>query len=286
MAIIETRADESKPPQQLGTPGRSHARSWQRSTALWRLILLAVLLAGWQLSSGRLVDDIFISRPTDIAARLWELFATGEIWPHLWKTYTAVGIGYVGAAVVGIFLGVVLGRSAFLASVLEPFIMAIYSVPKVALAPLFILWLGIGISAKIAIAFISAFFLVFFNTFAGLRSVNEEHVSLARVMGASRLDVNRLVVVPSTMPYIFVGLKTALPFAVIGAVVGEFMASNEGLGFYILLSGNTLDSAGLFAGLIILVAGVAIANAVLRLLERRVIRWHPSQLAQSSRTVL
>ena len=256
-----------------------------RSVALWRLLLLVAILAVWEWSSDRLIRAVFISRPSDVVVRLWDLLATGEIWPHVWKTYTAVGIGYFSAAAVGIVLGIVLGRSSFLASLLEPFIMAIYSVPKVALAPLFILWLGIGLSAKVAIAFISAFFLVFFNTFAGLRSVNEEHVNLARVMGASRFDVNRLVVLPSTMPYIMVGLKTALPFAVIGAVVGEFMASNQGLGFFILYSGNTLDSAGLFAGLIILVTGVALANGVVRTIERRIIRWHPSQLTQSSRTV-
>lgn len=256
-----------------------------RSAALWRALLLIAILAAWEWASDRLVREVFISRPSEVVVRLWELVTTGEIWPHVWRTYTAVGIGYFTAAVVGIVLGMILGRNSFLASVLEPFIMAIYSIPKVALAPLFILWLGIGLSGKVAIAFISAFFLVFFNTFAGLRSVNEEHVSLARVMGASNMEVNRLVVLPSTMPYIMVGLKTALPFAVIGAVVGEFMASNQGLGFYILYSGNTLDSAGLFAGLIILVTGVALANGAVRALERRIIRWHPSQLTRSSRTV-
>lgn len=286
--MVATERDTRPADVAARAPRRNGSASpvgWLKSVPLWRIVLLVAILGTWQWASDRVVRDTFISNPVDVAARLWDLFRTGEVWEHLWRTYTAVGLGYLAAAVVGIVAGLILGRNAFLASILEPFIMAIYSVPKVALAPLFILWLGIGISAKIAIAFIGAFFLVFFNTFAGLRSVNEEHVNLARVMGASTMEVNRLVVLPSVMPYVMVGLKTALPFAVIGAVVGEFMASNEGLGFYILYSGNTLDSAGLFAGLIILVAGVALANVVLRLIERRVIRWHPSQLARNSRTV-
>src|ERR1051326_338216 len=193
------------------------------NTRFWRLVVLAAVLAAWQLASGRLVDALFISSPVQIAQRILDLFRTGAIWSHLAATYSQVAVGYVLAAVVGIASGVLLGRSRFLADVLEPFILALYSIPKIALAPIFILWLGIGTGSKVGVAFLSAVFLVFTCTFAGIRSIDEELVTLARIMGSSRWDVLRRVAVPAATPFIFDGLITGLPFALIGAVVGEFM---------------------------------------------------------------
>jgi len=256
---------------------------WLRSVLLWRVVLLLVLLGAWELASGTLVPQLFISKPSMVIPRIIELFPTSELWTAVGITYYEVAVGYVLAAVTGIVLGVVLGRSAFLAAVTEPFIMTLYSLPKIALAPLFILWLGVGLESKIAIVFISALFLVMFNTFAGIRGINEEFINLARIMGANWRDVNFRVILPAAFPSIFLGLKAAMPYAVIGAVTGEFMASNSGLGFNILRSGNTLDTTSMFAWLFFLVVGVTVVNELLRLVEKRVLRWQPGSGTRARR---
>lgn len=243
------------------------------SVAIWRLLLLVAILVAWQLLSGPIINPIFVSSPSKLVSRLIELFRTGTVWRDIAATYSAVAYGYFLAAVVGIGSGILLGRVHFLADVLEPFIMGAYSIPKIALAPLFILWLGIGAPSKIGIAFLSAFFLIFYASYSAIRNLDEEVVTTARLLGARRRDVILRVVLPLAAPFIMTGLRTGLPFAVIGTVVGEFMAANAGLGFYILLSSSTLDSTGAFAGITILVAGVAIANSILEQLERRLISW-------------
>ncbi len=151
--------------------------------------------------------------------------------------------------------------------------MGLYSIPKIALAPVFIVWLGLGIASKIAVVFLASFFLVFFNTYSGLLSLNEELVLLARLMGASWPQATFRVILPASAHQIFLGLKTAVPYAVIGAVIGEYIGSNEGLGYFILYASQTYDAPALFSGIIILVAIVFLANFLLNAIEARVIRW-------------
>jgi NitT/TauT family transport system permease protein len=151
--------------------------------------------------------------------------------------------------------------------------MGLYSIPKIALAPVFIVWLGLGIASKVAVVFLASFFLVFFNTYSGLLSLNEELVRLARLMGASWPQATLRVILPASAHQIFLGLKTAVPYAVIGAVIGEYIGSNEGLGYFILYASQTYDAPALFAGIIILVAIVFLANFILNAIEARVIRW-------------
>jgi NitT/TauT family transport system permease protein len=170
-------------------------------------------------------------------------------------------------------LGFLLGRSQFLSLVFQPFIIGLYSIPKIALAPVFIVWLGLGMASKVAVVFLASFFLVFFNTYSGLRMVNEELVRLARLMGASWPQTISRVILPAAADQIFLGLKTAVPYAVIGAVIGEYIGSNEGLGFYILYASQTYDSPALFAGIILLVGMVFAANFAIGSLEARLIRW-------------
>jgi NitT/TauT family transport system permease protein len=151
--------------------------------------------------------------------------------------------------------------------------MGLYSIPKIALAPVFIVWLGLGIASKIAVVFLASFFLVFFNTYSGLLSLNEELVRLARLMGASWPQATLRVILPASAHQIFLGLKTAVPYAVIGAVIGEYIGSNEGLGYFILYASQTYDAPALFAGIIVLVAIVFLANFILGAIEAKVIRW-------------
>jgi NitT/TauT family transport system permease protein len=244
---------------------------------LLRLLVAALILGAWQFSSGRLIEPIFLSSPVLVAQRLIELFWTGEIFIHLRATVAAVSQGYVTGALVGIGLGFATGRSRTLSETIEPFLMAFYSIPKMALAPLFVIWLGIGLASKVAIVFISVFFLTFFNTYAGVKGVNEDYVNLARIMRASRWTVLSKVIFPAATPSIILGLKMGLPYGIIGAFVGEFIASNRGIGYFILYSSSVFDSTSVFAGVFTLLALVVVANWALGRLEARLVRWKPAQ---------
>lgn len=144
---------------------------------------------------------------------------------------------------------------------MQPYILGLYSIPKIALAPVFIVWLGLGMASKVAVVFVASFFLIFFNTYSGLVSINEELVRLARLMAASWLQVTMRVILPASADHVFLGLRTAVPYAVIGAVIGEYIGSNEGLGYFILYASQTYDASALFAGIIILVAIVFSATS-------------------------
>lgn len=242
-----------------------------------RMLLALAILAFWQFASGRLVDPIFLSSPILVAVRLVELFGSGEIFLHLQATLTAVVEGYVAGAIVGIALGFATGRSPVLSQTIEPFLMAFYSIPKMALAPLFVVWLGIGLASKVAIVFLSVFFLTFFNTYAGVKGVNEDLVNLARIMRASRRVVLGKVILPAATPSIFLGLRMALPYGIIGAFVGEFIASNRGIGYFILYSSSVFDATGVFAGVLTLLAVVVLANWGLGRLQSRLVRWKPAE---------
>jgi NitT/TauT family transport system permease protein len=244
-----------------------------RSVLAYQLLFGLLLLAAWQLASGRLIREMFVSSPTAVARELVDLFVSGAIWIHLQTTLLEFGIGYLVGALCGIAVGAVLGRSAFISAVTQPYIMAFYSIPKVALAPLFIIWFGIGINSKIAMVASFTMFLVFVNTFFAIRSINEHFVNLARLMGASNITLLRRILLPSAAPGILLGLRTSIPYGMIGAVVGEFMASNRGLGFLIYSKSQLFDAAGMFAAIVVLVAIVVGLTQIVERLERRVARW-------------
>ena len=231
------------------------------------------ILAFWQWASGRLIKEIYVSKPTAVAARLYELFASGEIYPHLWTTGEELVLGYVIGVAGGILGGYALGRSPRLASIFEPYVMAFYGIPKIALAPLFIIWFGIGIGSKVALAAIMVFFLVFYNVYTGVRSVDRELVNLTLVMGANQRQLTYHVYFPAAAPYVLLGMRMAVPYSVIGVIVGEFTSSVQGLGLFIHEASSTYDPAGLFAGIVILLAFVIVANFLAGRLERRLLRW-------------
>jgi NitT/TauT family transport system permease protein len=240
-----------------------------------RLLVGAVILVGWQVASGWLVPEAFVSTPLAVASQLWEIIVDGTAWYHLEYTGQEFIIGYVIGAAFGISVGTILGRSQLLSDVMQPYILAFYSIPKIALAPLFIIWLGIGIESKIAVVVVSAFFMTFVNTYAGMKSLNEEYVQLVQIMGANRWQVARRVLFPAAAPYIIIGLRSAVPYAVIGAIIGEMIASSRGLGFYIVQASGYLNTTALFAGLVLLVAIVMLVNWLLSIVERRLLVWQP-----------
>jgi NitT/TauT family transport system permease protein len=192
---------------------------------------------------------------------------------HAGYTIEEAALGAIIGAVPAIVLPFALRRMPTVVAVLDPFMMGGYGAPKLALAPLFILWFGIGIESKIAMSGIIVFFLVFLNTYAGVREVNPLYLSALQVMGASPWQLLRYVVLPSAASWVLTGLKVSVPYALIGTVVGEFMSSNRGIGFLISQASGVFDTPGVFAGLIVLAVVGAAINGGLKRVERHVLRW-------------
>lgn len=245
--------------------------------ASWRLAILVFVLGTWELSSGTLIDPFWISAPSVVGARLWEWTVSGGIWLHTKITLTETLLGFVLGAISGVLFGLVLGLNRRAAKVLDPFIVAFYSLPKIALAPLFILWFGVGLASKVVLATFVVFFLVFYNTYAGTLAVEAELVDVLRIMGASRFQIIRKVIVPSAMIWIFTGMKTSVPYALIGAVVGEMMASNQGLGYLIQASAGQYDTGGVFAALFVLMIIATSLHGLLKYGEKWLLRWRENE---------
>ena len=251
----------------------------------WRLVLirvgiLAAILVCWELVSGNtrggeaaLVDKFWVSQPSDIIARLADWISKGTLWFHMAITLQEMAIGFVIGSVGGVLIGFLLAQNLTLARIFDPFIIAFYSIPKLALAPLFILWFGIGLEPKIVLVSTVVFLLVFLNTYSGVRDVDPEIVDIFRLMGASQRDIFTKIVLPSASPWILTGLKLAVPYSLIGAVVGEIMASNKGLGYLLMHSQGQFDTAGLFAAIFVLMIMGLLINEVVNRAEDRLLKW-------------
>ena len=227
----------------------------------------------WEIASGRWIEVFLISSPSRIFTSLITQFQTGDLLQHSWVTFQEIAIGFPLGAFVGIAMGYWFGRSRFLAEIFEPIIMAINGIPRTALAPLFIVWLGIGIWSKVGVVFLLVFFLNFFNTYAGMRQMDGEYVDLARLMGVRGWKLTFRVILPAISPYIFTGIRTSIPFSVIGAIVGEFIAATEGVGFFIRLSAGIFRTADVFVGIIVLMVMVIVMDKAADLIEKRALRW-------------
>lgn len=232
-----------------------------------------LLLAVWEIAGGRYIDLLYTSKPSIILVRTLEYVRSPEGLRDLQVTFTELGWGFLFGALGAVFFGYVLGASKTLSRVFEPYVMVLYGVPQSALAPLLIIWFGIGLMSKIFIVGMMVFFLTFYNTFLGVRSVEPEFIHIAQIIGASRWQVIRWVVVPSVAPFIFMGIKVSIPRAVIGVIIGEFVASRAGIGHYILFSTGQFDTAGIFAGIIVLLLAILFSNLLLEAVRTRVLRW-------------
>ncbi len=241
--------------------------------AFIQIAFALLLLAAWQLLSGWLLDPFVVSNPVQVSLRLWEWFSTGSIWVHVWATVYATLVGFFIGSVLGVVGGLWLGVSPFLSRLLNPFIWAFNALPKVALAPLFILWFGLDIKSKIALAAVLVVFLVFVNTYSGVREVDQDLVDSLRLMRATHWQILRKLVLPSATPWIFVGLKAAVPYALIGTIIGEMIASSRGLGYLVQRSGSEFDTAGVFAALIVIAVLAMIFNEAVNIIQLRLERW-------------
>ena len=209
----------------------------------------------------------------DVYWKLVQWIERGTLLTHAGYTFYATALGFAIGTAAGFAVGFAFGRSATVAAIFDPYVTAIYCLPKIALAPLFIMWFGIGIESKIAMSAAVVFFLVFLNTFAGVRDVNPIHIHTTRIMGASEWQLLRIVIAPSAAAWVLTGLKVSVPYALIGTVVGELISSNRGIGFLIGQAAGLFDTAGVFAGLVVLAVAGIIINGVLKRLERHVLRW-------------
>jgi NitT/TauT family transport system permease protein len=255
----------------------------RRGTVVLQIAVGIAILAIWELlSRAQILNPILIGTPTGIGQRIVEMLAgdavySRTIYDHLWTTLQVVIIGYGAGSAGGVVLAFALGRSRYLSRVFEPLILAAASVPKIAGAPRFVIVLGSGITSKLAIVFIEVFFMVFFSALRGVVEVNEDYVHIARIMGASRWEVMRRIIVPAALPDIMHGLRMGVPFAMIGAILGEFISSNQGLGWLILYSSSSLDPNSLWAALAFLVVTTWLLGALLGAIESRVLAWQPQR---------
>jgi len=258
------------------TPGPSPT-AWVRERSLTVFLLrgglIAALLVVWQLVSDATDSAFWISSPTAIWGQLTDWIANGDLFFHLGITLQEMAWGLLFGATSGIVAGFVLGLSPTLARIFDPLIMAMYALPKLALAPLFVLWFGIGIVMKTVLTAVIVFFLVFYNTYAGVRDRDAELVDVLRVMGAQRHHIIRKIVLPGAMSFVYVGLKLAIPYSLVGAIIGEIIASNRGLGFMLMSSAGAFNTKGVFAVLFVLTLISTFLNAVLNKTEEHVLRW-------------
>jgi len=245
----------------------------QTRIRLEQLSVLIALLAAWQFASGTLLPRDFIGRPSDVAVTLGGWIASGELWPHVLTTVGEAVGGYLIGSIAGIAAGFILGLNPFLARTVNPVITAVYAVPKVSFAPLLIMAFGLHEASKVALTALIVFFFVFYDTYRGARSVSDELRDVVAVMGASRWQMFRMVVWPTAIEWVIDGLKISVPYAFIGAVAGEIMVSNRGLGFLIREHASNLDVNGIFAALVVLLIFSAIANHLVDRARRGAGRW-------------
>ena len=257
-------------------------REWLRLLA-WRLAFGLTALAVWELATGRFIDPFWFSSPSRIVRHLIDWIREGSLFGHLIVTLRETFLGFVLGSLSGIIVGVLLSRLDFIAKVLDPFIVAVNGIPRVALAPLFIIWFGIGELSKIVLASTLTFFITFYATFSGLRAVEPAYREIARVMGASERQIFFKVNLPAASPWIVSALKVGVPFSLIGAIIGEFMAASRGLGYMIQLNTNQFDTTGAVTGILGLMVCVMLFNGALNRLERYVLRWRPREKAAAAR---
>jgi sulfonate transport system permease protein len=241
---------------------------------VWQAALGVAIVVLWQtLVAVHLLDPFFVSRPSDIAQRIGRWIVSGSLWGHLAVTLEESLLGLVAGAALGIGLGFLLARSPLLAAVLDPYIKMLNAVPRVVLAPLFLLWFGLGILSKIALAVTLVFFVMFFNTYQGVRDADRVLIDNVRMLGATERQLMRHVLVPSALTWIFSSLQTSLGFAMVGAVVGEYLGATRGLGYVISQAEGTFDTTGVFAGMTVLAVVVVMVSAAVTKLERWLLRW-------------
>ena len=255
------------------------ARSYWSRNETWLLgtISMTLFLAFWELSVGLgWVNPLFTSSPSRIVTTAAEMFADGSIIEHIQVSAHEFAVGYGLAIVVGVPLGILMGWYSRVNAVLEPFVSALYATPRIALLPLILIWLGIGIASKIASVFLGAVFPILVNTITGVRTVDADFIKVARSFGCNDRQMFRTVVLPSSVPMLLAGLRLGLGHALVGIVVGEMYGATKGLGFLIATAGARFQTDQVMVGIILIAGAGVVLTELLRLAERRFERWRPN----------
>ena len=255
-----------------------------RLLALQAMVGVAALIV-WHvgatvpIAGSYLLPKFFFSTPLDVFGRVWTMFASGMIWRHLGITLTETILAFVIGSVGGIVFGFWFARKPLVAAVCEPYVKMANALPRVVLAPIFMLWLGLGIWSKVALGVTLVFFIVFFNVYQGVREVSPTVLANARMLGMNERQLFRYVYWPSALSWMFSSLHTSVGFALVGAVVGEYLGSAAGLGYLIHQAEGVFDVTGVFAGMVVLAAFVLLIDWAVTVVERRLLVWRPQPAA-------
>jgi NitT/TauT family transport system permease protein len=288
LTIDATRVVPSSVDEEAIT-ARARSRRRRRRTLVWsaRILLLVVIIGGWQLlTEAKVIDPFFWGQPSGIVKQLhdWVQHGTayGSIWEQVWVTMKEAVLGFIYGVFAGVVAGVLLGQLRFLSDVLGPYIKVMNAIPRIVLGSLFTVALGLGTPSKVALSAVLVFFVVFFNAYQGVHEVDRNLLANARVLGASRTQITRHVVVPSALTWIIASLHVAFGLSIIGAIVGEFLGAQKGLGLVIATSQNNFNPNGVFAAMFIIAALALTAEALIAALERRVLAWRPPSQADTA----
>ncbi|WP_427919561.1 ABC transporter permease [Streptomyces sp. cg40] len=269
-----------------GKTDRAHsraraARKRKLGVGAARVLLLVAVLGLWEaLSRAKVIDPFNFSMPSKIWDQIytWVMHGTalGSLGEQIWFTLQEALLGWIIGVIAGVVFGIALGRITLLADILGPYIKVLNSIPRIVLAPIFVIWFGLGPASKVASAVVLVFFPVFFNAFQGAREVDRNLVANARILGASDRRVTLQVVIPSATSWIFTSLHVSFGFALIGAIVGEYIGATKGIGLLVAQSQGTFNAAGVYAAMVILAVVALVAEGLLTFAENRIFRWKPS----------
>ena len=271
---------------------RARARANRRLLVNGLRVAFAVVILGfWEIGTstdadhrdGLLIDPFFYGRPSGIASQLWTWIANGTaqgpLWLQIATTLEEAFLGFLIGVVLGVIFGVALGRVRLLSDVFAPYIKALNAMPRVVLGSIFIITIGYGIWSKVALAVVLVFFVVFFNAFQGVREVDRVLIANARILGASERQLSTHVILPSALSWILASLHTSFGFALVGAVVGEYLGAIHGIGLIIATAQATFNPNGVFAAMFILAVVALTAEVALTWLEGRLIKWRPNTIS-------
>lgn len=277
--VGEDLASSTSEPGQKAAPRRRRrngllSRSWM---SLVGLLAVVVFLGLWEWAADtNVINPLFTSSPSRIVKELGNLVSTGQLWPNIWISGQEFLIGFGIAIVVAIPLGILIGWYRPVEAIFSPFVSFLNSVPRIALLPLLIIWVGIGIQLKISVVFLSAVVAILINTIAGIKALDPQLLTMARSFEASDFKIFRRIALPGSVPYILSGIRLGLGHALIGVVVGELYAANSGIGHLISVAGNTFQTDLVFAGVVIIAVFGLIFTWVLTRIERHFQSWRQS----------
>lgn len=242
-----------------------------------RMVLAAIFLGLWQFGANRFFDPFFFGTPLAVFKKLMTELIDAGFYNDLRITAIEVAAGFCIGASAGIILGVLLARWNYIASVIDPFLLGLNSIPRIALAPMLIVWFGIDMASKVFLGATLVFFITFFNTIAGIRSVEKALCDVARVQGASDWQIFTKVMLPSASSWIMTGIKMSLPFALVGVIIGEFLVSSHGLGYRLNAYSTSYNTVGAISMIIVMMILMMMLTAVVDRLEAKLMRWRPSR---------